>query len=284
MIARQHSTDDTAAAPPEAAVWLKRLLVHMASLAERDIERVPDYPDTSIHALRKRMKKVLALLRLARPAMTGDQFSNLKAAIRQLKRLVATQRDQQVMAQLEHDLQLTDRRQQQQSSRSRPRKTVRALSISEGTCEQLTLQASSLTDRLGRLRLFSLSWESVAEAYVKTYRRGHKACKRSEENPTMESLHEWRKSVKDHYYQTLALYVWLGHPRRLRRTRRLSSLLGRAHDLDVYTKAREIDEPTQELLEEKRGKLLNKIFKKGARVYAKSSDHMAEVVKKNLPE
>ena len=90
--------------------------------------------------------------------------------------------------------------------------------------------------------------------------------------------------MKDHYYQTLALYVWLGHPRRLRRTRRLSSLLGKLHDMDVFLRTQEVDESTREGFAARREKLLGKVFKKGARVYAKSSHEMSEEVKSLLPE
>lgn len=263
---------------------MKRLLVHMATLAEQDVRRVPQHTDTAIHALRKRMKKLLALLRLARPALSVEQFATLKGAIRNLKRSVATQRDQVVFSQLVRALDEDGLSLKDESGRRIRRKSVRKTEVSEATLDQLTRQASSLTDRLGRLRLFSLSWETVAEAYVKTYRKGHKAADRCEKDTGTDALHAWRKVVKDHYYQTLALYVWLGHPRRLRRTRRLSSLLGKIHDMDVFLRTQEVDESTREGFAARREKLLGKVFKKGARVYAKSSHEMSEEVKSLLPE
>jgi hypothetical protein len=284
VIARCSTSEKAHAAPPEAAVWLKRLLVHMATLAEQDAHRVQAHPDTAIHALRKRMKKLLALLRLARPALSVEQFATLKGAIRNLKRTVATQRDQVVMDQLLKSLDHAGLCPKDDQGRKLRRKSVRPPVVTEATLEQLTRQASSLTDRLGRLRLFSLSWETVAEAYTKTYRKGHKASERSHKDTGTEALHSWRKVVKDHYYQTLALYVWLGHPRRLRRTRRLSSLLGKVHDIDVFVRTQQVDESTRSALEDRREKLLSKIQKKGARVYAKSSHELEEEVKTLLPE
>lgn len=284
VIARCSTSEKAHAAPPEAAVWLKRLLVHMATLAEQDAHRVQMHPDTAIHALRKRMKKLLALLRLARPALSVEQFATLKGAIRNLKRTVATQRDQVVMSQLLKSLDHDGLCPRDEEGRKIRRKSVRPTVVTEATLEQLIRQASSLTDRLGRMRLFSLSWETVAEAYVKTYRKGHKASERSDKDTGTEALHAWRKVVKDHYYQTLALYLWLGHPRRLRRTRRLSSLLGKVHDIDVFVRTQQVDESTRSALEDMREKLLLKIQKKGARVYAKSSHEMEEEVKTLLPE
>lgn len=284
VIARCSISEKAHAAPPEAAVWLKRLLVHMATLAEQDVHRVQDQPDIAIHALRKRMKKLLALLRLARPALSVEQFATLKAAIRNLKRVVATQRDQVVMSQLLESLDHDGICPKDGAGRKIRRKSVPATVVTEATRGQLTRQASSLTDRLGRLRLFSLSWETVAEAYAKTYRKGRKASERCDNETSTEALHTWRKVVKDHYYQTLALYVWLGHPRRLRRTRRLSSLLGKVHDIDVFIRTQLLDESTSTALEERREKLLSKIRKKGARVYAKSSHEMEDEVKTLLPE
>ncbi|WP_038167186.1 CHAD domain-containing protein [Verrucomicrobium sp. BvORR106] len=284
VIARCSTSEKAHAAAPEAAVWLKRLLVHMATLAEQDAHRVEAHPDTAIHALRKRMKKLLALLRLARPALSVEQFAPLKGAIRNLKRIVATQRDQVVMSQLLESLDHDGICPKDAAGRKIRRKSVRATVLTKATQEQLTRQASSLTDRLGRLRLFSLSWETVAEAYAKTYRKGHKASERSDSETGTEALHTWRKVVKDHYYQTLALYVWLGHPRRLRRTRRLSSLLGKVHDLDVFVQTQEIDESTRSVLEGRRHKLLSRIQKKGARVYAKSCHEMEQEVKSQLPD
>ncbi|WP_157210860.1 CHAD domain-containing protein [Verrucomicrobium spinosum] len=284
MIARCSTSEKAHAAPPEAAVWLKRLLVHMATLAEQDTRRVRTQPDTAIHALRKRMKKLFALLRLARPALSVEQFATLKGAIRNLKRTVATQRDQVVMDELLKSLDQDGLCPKDADGRKIRRKSVRPAVVTEPPMEQLTRQSSSLTDRLGRLRLFSLSWETVAEAYAKTYRKGHKAFERSHKDTGTEALHSWRKAVKDHYYQTLALHAWLGHPRRLRRTRRLSSLLGKVHDIDVFVRTQGVDEPTHTLLEKKREKLLSKIQRKAARVYARSPHEMEEKVKTLLPE
>ena len=277
VIARCSTSEKAHAAPPEAAVWLKRLLVHMATLAEQDARRVKSQPDTAIHALRKRMKKLFALLRLARPALSVEQFATLKGAIRSLKRTVATQRDQVVMNELFKSLDHDGLCPKDADGRKIRRKSVRPTVMTEATLEQLT-------DRLGRLRLFSLSWDTVAEAYAKTYRKGHKASERSHKDTGTEALHSWRKAVKDHYYQTLALHAWLGHPRRLRRTRRLSSLLGKVHDIDVFVRTQGIDEPTRALLEDRREKLLSKIQKKAARVYARSSHEMEEKVKTLLPD
>lgn len=285
MIARTPSPDEARATAAEAAVWLKRLLVHLASLAEQDVQRLSRHPDPVVHALRKRMKKLLALLRLARPALSVEQFATLKSSIRQLKRALATERDQRVL----HDLQATLQEEppteklEPAPRKSRRRKALAQTTVSTATLDQLARQASNLTDRLGRLRLFSLSWQAVAEAYLKTYRKGHKAYARCEKDPTPSELHTWRKAVKDHYYQTLAMHLWLGHPRRLRRSRRLAALLGKVHDLDVLQDRQDLDATVTTSLEHRREKLLKRLMKKGARVYARTPKEMGEEVLARLP-
>jgi CHAD domain-containing protein len=271
--------------PPEAAVWLKRLLVQLATRAEQDVQRVPLHPETAIHSLRKRMKKLLALLRLARPALSVEQFANLKTAIRDLKRAVATQRDAHVMTRLAEDFGDPSG---STGSASSPRKPSRRKSaqaeISNATMDHMARLGARLTDRLGRLRLYSLGWESLAAAYAKTYRKGRKSLAKSEKTHATDDLHAWRKAVKDHYYQMLALYPWLGHPRRLRRTRRLASLLGKVHDIDVFLAQGEAAEETHAALAAKRKKVLDKIWKKSARVYAKSVKDLLAQATSLLPE
>ena len=79
------------------------------------------------------------------------------------------------------------------------------------------------------------SFEAVAKGLERTYRRGRRAFKAALEEPSAEALHEWRKRVKDLWYEhTLLRELW---PPVMSATgdeaHELSDRLGDDHDLVV---------------------------------------------------
>ncbi len=206
-----------------AGSWLHRLLVQLVHQAARDIRHIPRWEDQSIHNLRKRMKKLQAMLDLAQPVIPKATMASLVKDVRDLKNLLSGPRDTLIMSKLANDLGTT---------MPAPRAQL------SPTASQLRKALASTGQLLIAVRLLDLShlnWDLVAGRFAKGYKSSRKAWQRAQEDPSPQNLHQWRKKVKKLYYQSTALEPWLHHPKHLRRTRKLGSLLGDCHDLDVFS-------------------------------------------------
>lgn len=246
-----------------AGGWLLRLLKQIARQAEADVRAIPDWPDTAIHRLRKRMKKLRSLIQLAFPVMEEAEREAWQERIREIKNAVSTQRDADVMAALEKDLGAGPAPATRRPKRPDTRK--------------LAALVKGLADSVARLGSSGLSWDDVAQQFEKIGRRTRKAWKHARQDANEETLHDWRKLVKRHYHQSLALHRWLGakRDRRLLGMRRLGSLLGRCHDLDVFTTAAGAKRTTaarKKVLRKagrRRKELTARTFRRAAKLYGK---------------
>lgn len=257
---------------PAPGAWMKRLLLQLAARAEHDARRIPAWPGTSIHSLRKRIKKLSALLRLASPCIKPAELDALRTTLRNIKHSVAAQRDSDVMAGLMHEFGLPVPHRQVPPVQGR-----KVLALIHEARRQLQ-----------HLPMADPSWELVARRYVKTYDNARKAWKLARKQPRPATLHQWRTKVKEHYYHSLALDRWMKQPRHLRRVRRLGSLLGSCHDVDVLTDSLSTngnppdDAPTARL-SAKRAKLTRRIFHRAEKVFARPVSDLERRVNRALP-
>jgi len=113
------------------------------------------------------------------------------------------------------------------------------------------------------------------EAVTTTYRRGRAAAAKP---ATDEDLHEWRKRVKDLWYQARLLSI----KRVARDAKALSKLLGDDHDLAVLSTELPHDDPLQPLIGDRRAALQKRARKLGARVYEKPPKAFRKRVRKRL--
>jgi CHAD domain-containing protein len=103
----------------------------------------------------------------------------------------------------------------------------------------------------------------------RTYARGREAFARADRKPTATNLHEWRKRVKDLWYQERLLQgSWPNVMKaQAKEAKKLSKLLGEDHDLAVL--AEHVDDPQLlELIEQRRAELLERSRDLGRRIYA----------------
>lgn len=256
--------------PPssEAGAWLLQLLLQVCTQAVKDVARIPLWPTTSVHALRKRMKKLQSLLRLVPPGAQPAALRELRDSIRSLKGAVAAQRDADVLLELGRDL----------GGRTRP---PRSAPIDPVPILRL---AYALPRQVQALEWAALTWERVERRHQKTCRRAQQAWQVARHQPEGEALHDWRKRVKDLYYQTLALRRWLRRPKRLRRTHQLGALLGHRLDLDLYRAQlkRARQRPPPKLLAEVKARqvrLTRRIFRRAESVFDHSAPRLQPPVR-----
>jgi CHAD domain-containing protein len=127
-------------------------------------------------------------------------------------------------------------------------------------------------------RLKRGGWKAVKPGLKREYRRGRKAFRQAQADPTTERLHEWRKRAKDHWYHLRLLQSIA--PRTIKGQAKdahlLSDLLGDDHDLALLRDqlrdpgpAFAVDiEPVLALLGHRRAQLQRQAMLLGDRLYA----------------
>ena len=206
-----------------------------------------------VHQLRRRLKKLRALIRLYRfadeawyrqenscfrdlaqeyagPRNADVAVHTCEAMINQAKRPIETGAFEKILAQLKEAKNL------------------------EYTAEESSLNFEQLRDSLSEARNRVNDWPTkkldtdlVISGFGRTYTRGRSALKRVRQNPSPEAWHELRKRVKYQRYQwKLLRELWpqLVNPRR-HELHRLSDLLGEEHDLTEFVRTLERLETTE---------------------------------------
>ncbi len=217
-MARKH------AAESRAGDWLKRLLLQLVSQGLSDVSQLGVEPDHAIHRLRVRMKKADALLRLGRSAIAKPVWKRLRQHLKNAKNACSGQRDAAVLSELArelaHDYHLT--------------RILHKKAGEEAKAEPILKTLARLQTDLVALNLDDLDWKQVFKNYGAVYRSAKVRFDVARETGYSEAYHDCRKLVKVLHHQTLALAMWLPHPKkRLKMTRKLGKLLGRDHDLAV---------------------------------------------------
>lgn len=220
-------------------------------IATEQIDRaVGDVEDPSldaaetVHAVRKRCKKIRAVLRLLRDELDNDgTYSEENAWYRDSARALADLRD--AVAMIECYDRLADSYSSQIDRRAlgriRRAFTLRRKALSEHDSDlHRRLEAFRGKMIAGRERLSDWPVESTGFAalrggLIKTYKRARKGLKTAYDEGTDEAFHEWRKRIKYHWYHMRLLRnVWPGlMKQRARLVHDLASLLGDDHDLAV---------------------------------------------------
>jgi CHAD domain-containing protein len=233
-------------------------------------------PVEAVHEARKDMKKLRALLRLVRGELGRQTYARENACFRDAARELAGQRDADVM------LETLDRLTYLPAGQAwEVRKRIQADLDRNGDDGDRTAAARSavaiLEEARGRVSTWPLerdSFDALAKGLEKTYRRGRREFEAARGEPTVESLHEWRKRVKHlWYHHTLLRSLW---PTVMEVTgdeaHALSDHLGDDHDLAVL--AAWVEEhggagpEFRAAVERRRSELQAEAFTLGARVYA----------------
>ena len=194
-------------------------------------------PDRAVHEARKDMKKLRSLLRLVRSGTEGRVRTRENEALRDVGRSLSGVRDADVMLATLGDLEesfpgdlpaevVAPLRQQLEAHRS-------GITV-EGT-ETAELELARIRDRVRTWTPPGDDFAVVRDGLERAYRRGRRALRAAREDPTAENLHEWRKRVKDHWYNLTVLRdVWPPVMEPLAdAAHQLSERLGEDHDLQV---------------------------------------------------
>ena len=248
----------------EPADAVERVRREQLDAAAESLEREED-PVEAIHDARKRIKKTRALLRLARPGLSRKRYRRRNRALRDTGRAMSGTRDADVLVETVDDLAERYAGRQPKTFFTRIRK---------GLVTETQADPDAHADALRALAgepwpLAELAPDDLAASLRHTYARGRKAFAKADREPTTTNLHEWRKRVKDLWYQQRLLEAtWPGVMKaQAKEAKTLSKLLGEDHDLAVL--AQHVDEPElTELIDARRAELLADARALGRRVYA----------------
>lgn len=159
---------------------------------------------SAVHGVRKRCKETRGLARLVQPAL-GDEFRPFDRLVRDAANQLSAMRDAHaLLATLDNLLAAHGLDSQLRSVRDRQAiLAAEATSAIEAGDERIINARNLLVEARNTSQEWDLpgGFDAIAEGLTATYRRGRRALRTAQDDPTDEHLHEWRKSVKHLWYQ-----------------------------------------------------------------------------------
>lgn len=234
----------------------------------------------AIHETRKDMKKLRSLLRLVRTGLGDDVYRAENERYRDAARLLSGPRDAEVKLAtlaalreryddapaaeaLKHALEDDRERLAADGDELRAQMEDAAAAIATGG------------EAIDEWELHGEGFDLLSPGLERAYTRGRDAYRAVRDDPADEAVHDWRKRVKDLWYQArLVRGSWDGPLKALAdEAHDLSDLLGDHHDLAVLIEdARERGDDDAEALEEvarrRQAELVGDAVSLGSRVYA----------------
>ena len=201
--------------------WLRSLLRQIARLAVEDAQRLKTNHEVAVHALRVRMKKLRALLRLATDEPQRGAIGDASARAGEVKEGIAGLRDVHVMQRLIAKL----------DGKSLP--IAPWVETPAWSAAKVLRKCRELEKAVTALPLHGLTWSAVERHFSRDAKRTRKSRQQCAKTHDGDAYHRWRKRTKTHYYQCLALKGAHDKTRRLKHLRKLGRMLGHEHDLTM---------------------------------------------------
>ncbi len=258
----------------------------------------PEAIEKAVHDVRKRNKELRALLRLVRPVLGEADYDAANRKVRDASRLLASVRDAQAQLATFQDLRAAEGDDGCGEALDAVAKALEtkadSSSRSVGQGDPNVVRARR---KLAKVRLAVEQWslpddiDAVAESIGGTYDQACRKLTKARKDPVDERLHEWRKYVKQLWYQ-----VRLVEPTApsvlgplVDRLDDLSDALGDEHDLSALVAALRADpeaygggkavRPALEVARHRQADLRARAFGLGARLLAEDADAFAARVR-----
>jgi CHAD domain-containing protein len=197
-------------------------------------------PAASVHASRKALKRLRALIRCCTPALGAKTARKHDVAIRDIARLMSAHRDRDVLhntlGRLEDELGISAMK-AFQPLRARlaigPEETSEPLNTI--LHDQIVTLLRERGEKINKTGIKGRNFSQAIAGIEADYRKGQKALKAAYAKPCDEAMHELRKAVQTHWRQMALLSrAWPEEfAARVAASRELSQLLGDDHDIAV---------------------------------------------------
>jgi CHAD domain-containing protein len=194
-----------------------------------------------VHEARKALKRVRAVLNLARPMLDGQRARQERKHFRSIARRLAQARDAHVLAgtiirlesrfpEASDNAALRSIRREQRERADEQGREI-ALKVRSQILAELDRAEKGIRD----LRLPRDGFTGIEPGLRRTYAEGRRMAKRASRSGNAEHFHDWRKAVQDHWRHMLLLErAWDEEmTARARAVRELSDILGWDHDIEV---------------------------------------------------
>ncbi len=171
--------------------------------------------EESVHEVRKSIKKMRALLRLVRPQL-GDFFADENVRLRDTGHRLSQLRDAGALIGVVDNLRKRPQAKTAGKALSAVRRRLNRQKLHIEEDVETRRLKPELTDALRQTQQSIRYWPletdgfpAIAEGLERTFRDGREAMARARKTGRREDFHEWRKRVKDHWYQVRLLQkVW----------------------------------------------------------------------------
>jgi CHAD domain-containing protein len=258
-----------------AAGRVEEAIARLRGIASGEVDQAD-----AVHGARKDMKKLRTVLRLLRDELPKDLCREEMRCYRDAARALSAARDAEVkLATLDNLAGRTGELPAEAVEAWRQilaRDREAAVNIGADPEEVVGRLEAGLA-RIEGWRIEGDSWAVIDGALERSYRRGRRAMRAAEKDPSEASFHQWRKRAKDLWYElrllggawseTLDPFADEAH--------RLSDLLGDHHDLALLRadlRERRLGEEETRLLEAaieaRQTDLAGEAFALGRRLYA----------------
>jgi CYTH domain-containing protein/CHAD domain-containing protein len=182
--------------------------------AERAAERLQEAeraeePSECIHAARKDLKKLRAVIRLLRRELGDELYRTENERYREAGKLLSPSRDAEVKVETLEDLRgrFSERLAAADTADwlgelwgERDRAVQEA---GEGGTDPIPTALTAVEEGRARIHTWPLetnSWKLVGPGISRAYRRGRREMSRAAADPSGANMHEWRKRAKDLWY------------------------------------------------------------------------------------
>lgn len=242
----------------------------------------PAKADETVHAARKRFKRIRAMVRLVRDELGDETFAHENASFRDTGASLAEARDAAVLVQTLD--RLKDRLDPDAFAAARKFLLARRRLISRRVLKDASALASvaraaeQARDRVAAWQIDRDGFRALRPGLLRIYRDGRRAYKLAQPGAHPDLFHEWRKQVKNLWHQLEVLEpIWPAVMKKLAdECHALADALGRDHDLAVLRTVLEAEAPTPagqpspllEAIESDRSDLQLTARSLGARIFA----------------
>jgi CHAD domain-containing protein len=251
-------------------------------------------PET-IHQVRKRCKKIRAVLRLVRGSLSDpDTYAFENACFRDAARSLSALRDTEALIEAcDKLLKNSQEDGKQERFASIRQELVRAREQLAQQTQQLEDKLTAFSQKITGARRRLIHWklnadgpQAVEYGLKRAYRRGRRAMDRAYRNPSGQNFHEWRKRVKYHWYHCRLLRdLWTPVIKaRIAQLDELATLLGDYHDLDVLrpriqslhrqTAATKTKQRFLRMIEERQNEIRSQARHYGNKIFAEKPKHL----------
>jgi len=231
--------------------WNEKFAIGIKRIGKEEIEKALYYlenkdtedPDEVVHEVRKKLKKLRALVRLVRDDLGHGFYKKENVCFRDLGRKMSDARDE---ASIIETLDILKEQFEDQLYENTFKKLRRKLVARKEKLTQPFFKGTAL-DKIQHVLLAQYeyvdSWpvsEHIDSVFMRSiervYKRGVKALDKSLKSPKTKNFHEWRKRVKYLRYQISILTpVWPEYMEAMyRETHDLTDYIGLDHDLAIF--------------------------------------------------